>query len=288
MFFSKKVRLTLLLLFFIALPSYFYYQNNAIETSHYSFTHENIPESFDGFTIAQVSDLHNKDFRGRLSEEVATHEPDIIAVTGDVIDRNRTDIDTAIEALEELIDIAPVYFVSGNHEVASGVYPELLEQMLDIGVVDLDDDFNVIEREGSTIGLLGIQDPLFFTYEEIQMEGSSGRLIINRLEELKEASNTSYNILLSHRAELMEIYAQTDIDLALTGHAHGGQIRLPFVNGLFAPTQGFLPEYTSGVYEQDNTAMVVSRGLGNSAFPLRINNRPELVIVTLESDSSQR
>lgn len=276
---SNLVRFILVLLFVLSLAGYLYYQNNAIETTYYNLTNENVPEEFAGYKIVQFSDLHNKDFGDRLLDKVIEEEPDIIVVTGDLIDRNRTDIPLAIEVMEDMLEIAPVYFVSGNHEVSSGLYEDLNELLLSIGVINLDEDYDLIEIEGSKIGLVGIEDPLLLTFEEIEEVGSSELIIERRIQNLISKTEADYTILLSHRAELMNVYVQSGVDLALTGHAHGGQVRLPFINGLYAPTQGFLPEYTSGLYKDNQTSMIVSRGLGNSVFPLRINNRPELVVI---------
>lgn len=282
---NKRRRTVILIaLVIIIIPAYLYWQNNAIEVSYYNFSDSSIPENFDGYKIAQVSDLHNKDFGNQLTDKVAKENPDLIVVTGDVIDRNRTDIPIAVNALEELLEIAPVYFVSGNHEVASGVFEELKQEMERMGVINLDNAHDSIVINESEIGLIGIEDPLLFHLEDIKEVGSAERLIRKNINQLIDETGTEFTILLSHRAEQIHIYSETIVDLVLTGHAHGGQIRLPLVNGLFAPSQGFLPEYTRGVYQQNDTQMVVSRGLGNSIFPFRINNRPELVVITLESD----
>lgn len=280
----RPVRLLILLLFIMITAAYLVWQNNAIQVTHYDFPHTDVPDTFDGYTIVQVSDLHNKDFGNQLTDKVRDENPDVIVVTGDVIDSNRTNIPVAIEALSELIEMAPVYFVSGNHEVASDVYPELQEEMEAIGVVNLDNTSLTLEREGEEIGLVGLGDPLLVTLEEIEAAGTQEQFLENTLNRLTDDIDTDFNLLLSHRAEIMALYARTDIDLALTGHAHGGQIRVPGVNGLYAPTQGFFPEFTSGLYREGDTYMIVSRGLGNSLFPFRINNRPELIVVTLESE----
>lgn len=279
----KKTRIILAVVILIVTVAYLFWQNNAIEVSYFNYYDASIPESFDGYKIVQVSDLHNKDFGNQLINKVTDEDPDIIVVTGDVIDRNRTDIPVAVEAMSYLMEIAQVYFVTGNHEIASGVYADLQEEMSRIGVIDLDNATEIIEIDGMAIGMIGIEDPLFLLLEDIEAIGSAELLIQLRIEELLEETDTEFNILLSHRAELMDLYSKTGVDLSFTGHAHGGQIRLPFMGGLFSPSQGFFPAYTSGVYEQTDTTMIVSRGLGNSIIPFRINNRPELVVVTLQS-----
>lgn len=280
---KKRIRIILAVLILIIPVAYLFWQNNAIEVSYFNYSNTTIPESFDGYKIVQVSDLHNKDFGNQLINKVTDEDPDIIVVTGDVIDRNRTNIPVAVEAMSSLMEIAQVYFVTGNHEIASGVYADLQEEMSRVGVIDLDNATEIIEIGGMEIGIIGIEDPLFLLLEDIEVIGSAELLIQLRIEELLEETDTEFNLLLSHRAELMDIYSKTGVDLTLTGHAHGGQIRLPFMGGLFSPSQGFFPTYTSGVYEQTDTTMIVSRGLGNSIVPFRINNRPNLVVVTLQS-----
>lgn len=280
----NKKRLVVLAFVIILVSTYLVWQNNAIEVSTYTFSESTVPQAFDGFKIVQVSDLHNKDFGNQLNSKVSEENPDLIVVTGDVIDRNRTDIPTAVEAMEDLVEMAPVYFVSGNHEVASGEYDTLKDEMDRIGVINLDNAIDTVTIDEAEIGLIGIKDPLLLLLDDVEEAGSGEALIQRTIEQLTEETGTEFNVLLSHRAELMDVYAETTVDITLTGHAHGGQIRLPFIDGLFAPSQGFLPEYTNGIYEKNGSQMVVSRGLGNSIFPLRINNRPEIVVVTLESE----
>ncbi|WP_368646253.1 metallophosphoesterase [Alkalibacterium putridalgicola] len=278
----RKAMLVLILI--LGSAYYFYWGNNAIETTHFDYTNEKIPDSFDGYTIVQVSDLHNMDFHGELIPKIEKADPDIIVVTGDLIDRNRTDLAVAEDFLEEAMAIAPVYFVSGNHEVASGKYNELQEIVDQTGVTNLDNDSLVLTQDNDQINLLGLADPLTLQLDEVIEEGSEAGVIKNTIEDISTDDPNQFDLLLSHRPELFDVYKDTGIDLVLTGHAHGGQIRLPFIGGLYAPTQGFLPEYTNGKYIEDQTTMILSRGLGNSIFPLRVFNRPELVVVTLESD----
>ncbi|MCC5890766.1 MAG: metallophosphoesterase [Alkalibacterium sp.] len=281
---SKKYYIGLLFTLTVSIAGYLYWQNNSIEVSYYTYSNSELPEEFDGFKIVQISDTHNKDFGMQLTEKIIDEEPDIIVMTGDLVDRNRTDVPVAIATLEDVIDVAPIYFVSGNHESDFGEYDYLKTELERIGVFNLDNSFENIVKDGAEIGLIGIEDPLFITWEEVEEMGPREEIITGRISQLIKNSGAQFSLLLAHRAELMGKYAQTSVDLAFTGHAHGGQIRLPIVEGIYAPNQGFLPNYTSGLYEKNNTKMVVSRGLGNSIFPFRINNRPELVVVTLQSE----
>lgn len=236
-----------------------------------------LPGAFEGFKIAHVSDLHNAVF-GRKNERllslIRAAEPDIIAITGDLIDSRHTDIDSAMAFVEAAAEIAPVYYVTGNHESRLD-FDEIEPRLIAAGARVLRNEAEDIGRGGERIRLAGIDDPSF-----IRTGGTAEERAAAELEQLGDGGGT-FNVLLAHRPELVEVYAEYGAGLVLSGHAHGGQVRLPLLGGLYAPGQGLLPEYDSGLYSLGETQMVVSRGLGNSVAPLRVNNRPELVIVTL-------
>ena len=236
-----------------------------------------LPETFEGFKIAHVSDLHNAVF-GRKNEKllslIRAAEPDIIAITGDLIDSRHTDIDSALAFVEAAAEIAPVYYVTGNHESRLD-FDEIEPRLIAAGARVLRNEAEDIGHGGERIRLAGIDDPSF-----IRTGGTSEERAAAELEQLGDGGGT-FTVLLAHRPELVEVYAEYGAGLVLSGHAHGGQVRLPLLGGLYAPGQGLLPEYDSGLYSLGETQMVVSRGLGNSVAPLRVNNRPELVIVTL-------
>ena len=203
-------------------------------------------------------------------------QPDIIVLTGDLIDSRKTDIGVAGSLAEKAVEIAPTYFVTGNHEARIDGYDELRNNLIAAGVTVLENEAVAIEKDGDEITLLGVNDPSFQTDYLI---GDSASVVQSALDGL--ADDEQYTILLSHRPELFETYADASVDLVFSGHAHGGQFRIPFLGGVIAPNQGFFPKYDAGLYTQGNTNMVVSRGLGNSLFPFRVNNRPELIIVEL-------
>lgn len=236
-----------------------------------------LPEAFEGFKIAHVSDLHNAVF-GRKNEKllslIRAAKPDIIAITGDLIDSRHTDIDSALAFVEAAAEIAPVYYVTGNHESRLD-FDEIEPRLIAAGARVLRNEAEDIGRGGERIRLAGIDDPSF-----IRTGGTAEERAAAELEQLGDGGGT-FTVLLAHRPELVEVYAEYGAGLVLSGHTHGGQVRLPLLGGLYAPGQGLLPEYDSGLYSLDETQMVVSRGLGNSVAPLRVNNRPELVIVTL-------
>lgn len=252
--------------------------NTALEVSEYSINSPEIPDGFDGFRIAQVSDLHNASFgeeNVELLRMLRQIQPDIIAITGDLVDSRRTDLKVAIDFLREAVKIAPCYYVTGNHESRIEEFAELEKQMIGIGVICLRNDSCMLKRGSDTIQLMGIDDCTF-------CKGIDGNAQVMSMEaEINRMQSDAYTVLLSHRPELAVVYDRYDVELVLCGHAHGGQFRLPLIGGLYAPDQGFFPKFTAGIYEMTNLTMVVSRGLGNSAFPLRFRNRPEIVVVTL-------
>lgn len=270
-----------LLILVAAFSIWVYWGNTSIQTTQIHIKNERVPASFNGFRIVHVSDLHNAEFgadQSRLLGLVKAASPDLIAITGDLIDSRHTDVDKAMDFITGAVQIAPVYYVTGNHEARTKEYASLEVRMSEAKVFILKDEGIAVESGGESIRLLGVEDPSF-TIEGDRL-GENAAIIDSKLKNMLSESG-EYTILLSHRPELFEVYAANSIDLVFSGHAHGGQVRLPFVGGLFVPDQGVFPQYSEGVYEKDQTKMVVSRGLGNSIFPVRINNRPELVVITL-------
>ena len=279
---NKKTVLIMSVLVILCLGIWTLWGNIALEVNEYEIVSERIPEAFAGFRIAQVSDLHNKDFGegyGQLLTLLSQINPDIIVVTGDLIDSRHTDLDIALEFAWQAGKIARVYYVSGNHEARVPEYEDLKIGLVKAGVVILENQKLQITREGESITLMGIDDPSF---QEDYLFGDSESVARQAIEDLQNESD-GYTILLSHRPELFDLYVDTGMDLVFSGHAHGGQFRLPFVGGLVAPNQGFFPKYDAGQFNEENTTMIVSRGVGNSIIPIRFNNRPEIVLVTLRN-----
>ncbi len=256
--------------------------NTAVVLTEYTVNSENLPESFKGFKIAQISDLHNDEL-GKNNEKIISVlreiNPDIIAVTGDLIDSYTPDTDIALGFMKQAVELAPCYYVNGNHEErVMDSYDILRDGLEAMGVNVLENKSLTYERGKDSINVIGVSDPGF---ETDYLFGDTEKVVRKHLENLMEDAN-GFTLLLSHRPELFELYCEKDADLVLTGHAHGGQFRLPFVGGLYAPNQGVFPRYDSGIFTEDSTNMIVSRGLGNSLFPFRLNNRPEVVAVTLQ------
>lgn len=261
------------------------WSNIALELNTYTISSEKLPGVFDGYRIAHVSDVHNTEMgkdNAKLLDIIREAEPDMIAITGDLVDSRNTDIELALQFIQEAVKIAPCYYVTGNHEARLSKYDDLKIGMEAAGVVVLEDAKTQIRLGNGKITLIGVNDPSFQTN---YLFGDSQTVIDDKLEEL-HTDDGDFTVLLSHRPELFNIYVDNGIDLVLSGHAHGGQFRLPFVGGLAAPNQGLFPRYDAGLYAQGNTKMVVSKGVGNSIIPFRFNNRPEVILLELQSEKS--
>ena len=265
------IRLLLVLLF----AAMAYGANNRLDVSEYTYETDALSFSFDGFRIVHLSDLHSKTFlreNESVMRELNRLHPDIIVMTGDMIDGgSHPDIGATQRFMEQAAQIAPCYYVFGNHEhmFSQDRLSPYLDKIAEYGVQYLNNETVQIEsKTGQTLSLIGMDD-----------NSLQANILQTRAKEAKD----DFRILLAHEPQLLEeSYAPTGVDLVFSGHAHGGQIRIPFTGqGLWAPDQGAFPKMTSGVCRADDTTMYISRGLGNSAFPLRLCNHPEIVSVTL-------
>lgn len=273
----KKVISYTFLGMFLALVLWTVWANTALEMSVYEITLSELPEAFEGWRIAHISDLHNAelgDDNSRLIARLEKAAPDIIVITGDLVDCHNTDIELSARFAAAAAEIAPCYYATGNHEATleDAEYIKLEKALSGCGVTVLHDEAVSIEKDGQSIQVIGIDDPEFGDRTD-------------RAEALQKlASDDLFTLLLTHRPELFEKYCAAGIDLAFSGHAHGGQFRIPFVGGLYAPGQGLLPEYDAGLFASGETQMLLSRGIGNSLIPLRFNNRPELIVAVLHAE----
>lgn len=253
--------------------------NKRIQITNYDITSKKVKNEI---IIAQISDLHNTSFgkhNKTLVNKIKDIKPDIIAITGDLIDSSKTNITVAMNFINQAVKIAPIYYVPGNHEAWNlSDYSTLKDKLKKAGVVVLEGEDKEIKVKDNKISLLGITDP-----DYIGEAGISELDVVSTDLDTLSYDSDNLVILLSHRPELFSAYKHRDIDLVLTGHAHGGQFRTSLSGGLLAPDQGLFPKYTSGIYKdkEDKTQMIVSRGLGNSVIPIRINNNPEVVVVNV-------
>lgn len=278
----RKKIIGILLVLCATFAGWIVWGNSALMISELTIKNGRIPSSFSGFRIAQVSDLHNVEFgedNEKLLSMLESCEPDIILITGDLVDSRRTDIEIGIAFAKKATMIAPTYYVTGNHEARIDEYEELIKGFQQAGVHVLQNESVLLEQSGEAIAIAGIEDPSFSTD---YLFGDSETVTKYILSELLDEN--IYTVLLAHRPELFSTYVECKADLVFSGHAHGGQFRLPFVGGVVAPNQGLFPEFDAGLYSEQSTDMVVSRGIGNSILPVRVNNRPEIVLVELQSE----
>ena len=279
---KKRKKLIISFIVLVVLLVFACVQNNWLEVSHYAYKSAEVPQEFVGFRVVQISDLHNAAFgkeNVKLLAKIRELEPDMVVLTGDLVDSSHTNIGVALAFAERVAADYPTYYVTGNHEVwlEEEERLTLLEGLEKAGVVCLSDEYVEIERGDSSITLIGLKD-----------EGLGGMKLKVAEKTTGEPMLTTGNddmgglqILLAHEPQYIENYSKYNVDLVLSGHAHGGQVRLPFISGLVAPGQGFFPKYAEGVHEVNDTTMIVSRGLGNSIVPVRVFNRPEIVCVEL-------
>lgn len=278
----KKLAITVLavLLSAVLISVLIAIDNSRVVVSEYNVESAKIPSAFEGFKIAQISDLHNGEgeYNEKILKSIADLSPDIIVFTGDMIDSRYTNIENALELARKAIEIAPCYYVTGNHEDRVQDYDKLESGLKALGVTVLRDENVKLKRDNGEINLIGIDDPMFTLPYGDSNEGARA-VIYESLKYLIDSE--AYNLVLCHRPEAFEEYCELKADLVLCGHAHGGQIRLPIIGGLYAPNQGAFPEYEAGLFTNGATTMIVSRGIGNNLFPPRMNNPPEIVMITL-------
>ena len=284
----RKIRKIIIILLVAAalagLGIFTYKGNTTVVTEYFEIKSDRIPRVFDGYRIAHISDLHDACFGENNSvifDILKKERPDVIFMTGDMIDSRRTNIENTIDFITQAMQIAPCYYVTGNHEAALfAKKPDVKKQIKATGVELLENELTYLTRDNYVIRLIGINDPLFdFRLNDYGVSGAADRWL-----EKFDSDDGYFRILLSHRPDMFEVYVKHGVNLALCGHVHGGQIRLPLIGGVIGPGQGLFPKYDAGLYTKGETNMIISRGIGNSGFPVRFNNNPEVVIIDLYSE----
>ena len=231
----------------------------------------------DGLKIAQISDVHSADIQGELQTALREAAPDLIVFTGDLVNREDRDLSCALSLAAMAAQIAPAYYAPGNHEADNPCYPELREGLEEAGITVLENESVQLWYRGARVNIIGLLDLAFHP----QGRTAAREELPGLIQDL--SVHGALNVVLSHRPSLMEEYGESGAGLVFSGHAHGGQVRMPLIGPLFAPDEGALPDYTAGTYLAGETWVVVSRGLGNGTpFP-RLWNAPELVVVTMRA-----
>ena len=247
-----------------------------LEISRYEVKSQKLPESFDGFKIVQLSDLHGAEFGEdgmELVDKVGSLEPDMIALTGDFV-TDEGDLAAVEKLAARLTELCPVYFISGNHEFGSGLAVKVRNILERAGVKYLSNEYLTINRGDDEILLGGVEDPL--AYADMLSPDELA-------QKMNDAAPDAFKILLGHRNYWMTEYPELPVDLIFCGHAHGGLIRIPGVGGLIGTDRRLFPDFDAGQFNNGRYTLIVSRGLGNSVPIPRVFNRPEIVCVELSS-----
>lgn len=269
-------RLLRFVLLLAVVAGFWYFENRTIDSETFEVVSDRLPSAFDGLRVVELADLHGASFgpgNRDLIKAVRAAEPDLIAIDGDLADEN-TDLSVIRTLAGELVQIAPTYYVTGNHEWAMKGRKELFAILEEAGVNTLHNEYVRLERDGQYMVIAGVDDP----------NGPWDQKTPETLtEEIRAACGDPYIVLLAHRNDMLARWDALGLDVVLAGHAHGGVIRLPVVGGLLGTGMQFFPEYTAGVYQKGRTSLLVSRGLGNSGLPFRVFNRPHLPVLVLRS-----
>ena len=259
-----------------ALVLWFFWQQNSLKEQVVNVTSDDLPVAFDGLRIVHLSDNHGKEFgenNERLLQAVAQLEPDMIALTGDLIDQE-SQFAMLPALMKGLVEIAPTYYVTGNHEWAIRRVPELKQLLTDCGVRVLSNEYEIWELDGATLAVAGVDDP-------------NGPADQKTGDERRGEFDADYTILLTHRNTVFD-YAGWGYDLVLCGHGHGGIVRVPLLDkGVLSTGRTFFPEFDGGLYQfADGGWCFESRGLGSNTVPFqafRLFNRPDLPLIILNS-----
>lgn len=274
----KKLKIIIIVLLLLSALSFAAFYNSLV-IKHYDI-HTNKLSKNQSIRIVLIADLHSTIYglnQSEVSQKIAKQKPDIIALSGDIAD-DTNPIDGTKQFLQAIKGIAPIYYVTGNHEFWSNNIQQIREVFKSYNVTILANNFEEININGVNLIIGGVDDPDVVLYEKSDMDWN--KELIDSFSKL--ADKPQYKILLSHRPELVEIYEKTPFDLVLSGHAHGGQARIPFLlNGLYSPNQGWFPKHAGGLYRYKNLTHIVSRGLSYDRALPRIFDPPEIVVIDL-------
>ena len=257
--------------------------NQRLVTISYTLRNPSLPAAFDGLRILHLSDLHAATFgknQRRLLEVIDHLDADMVFITGDLIDRRRTVSDRsmqpALTLLKELSKRLPTVRVDGNHEPSSGMSARFQALADATAVQNVTGRALTVKKGDDRLVILGVPDMATTNLNEAAWEA--------RMRELCAPYKDEFRLVLSHRPQFFDAYVRAGLPFVFCGHAHGGQFRLPLLGALYAPEQGILPKLTQGLHRRGNTQMLINRGLGNSGFPIRFGNYPEIGVITLRRE----
>ena len=256
--------------------------NGHVKLTEYTFAHNDIPDAFNGYRIMMISDLHEAPFAEQILEHIETSKPDVILFCGDLVQLPDYSFEEAKKIADGVGGTIPMYAVSGNHETQNEEYEHIVGNLWDAGIEWLENDSKKIKRSGAVIYIIGTKD---IRHDDVLYEDVKAEVLPEIESELPEDSG-AFTILLNHRANMYPYLKNSGIDLILSGHLHGGVVRLPFLGGLFgdkAYEGSLLPEYDRGYYREGAAAMIVSAGCDKNPAKARFMDQPEVLLITLDS-----
>ncbi len=282
----RKVIFTLLAFFLVEI----YIDSNVLKVSDFTIKDKKIPPKFNGYKILHLSDLHSKSFGYKninLVNKINKISPDIIVMTGDMVNCNDTNFDNFFNLVKLISSKYEIYYIVGNHE--QSMKDENRDVIIDYlkanGVKVLDNEKVSLEKDGESINLYGAWCNLRYYSSRKSKERYDFTLeIMNKIMKDSPLEEDKFNILLAHNPNYIEAYSKWGADLTLSGHIHGGMVRLPFLGGIFSPDTLFFPKYSAGLYDVNGKKLIVSRGLGRGVRGFRFFNRPEINVITLENN----
>lgn len=272
----NKLIIIIFIILVIALGSSIYVSQNMLSLEVYEIESEKIDKEV---RIIQLTDLHNRKFgenNEKLIKKVKSQNPDIITMTGDMINSDTDNFDKLIYLIEELNKVAPIYFSLGNHEIDNKYKDEIIKEVENSGAIVLEESYKDISVNNNNLRIGGVYDYIIPNMDKTKST--------YKLSQEFDDTN-SLKLLLYHRPDSYVLWGGFEVinpDLVISGHYHGGLIRIPFIGGLFAPEQGYFPKYDAGKYDINGNDVIISRGLGTASKVPRINNIPEVSLIILK------
>ena len=259
-----------------------------IDVSKYSITSGKIPSAFNGYKILQLSDLHDMSFgkdNSKLLKKIEEINPDIIVMTGDMVNANTKNFNKFYSFSKEIVKNYETYYIMGNHEMrlTGKEQLDILQKLNSFGVKVLNNKKAFLSKDNEIITLYGLHQPISSYKNALKNNVETDFILADMERTFSNIDNNSFNILLSHSPFDFEVFEKWGADLVLSGHVHGGLIRLPFIGGILSPERTFFPKYDAGEYTINDSKMIVNRGLGNGTINLRIFNHPEVCVIELNS-----
>ena len=260
------------------------YYNRHLIITNYKINDPRWPAALNSWRLVQLSDIHNQATEGpgnnQIISSVQKLQPNIITITGDLFDGDRTNIPNNLQLVKELTSIAPVYMVLGNHEFANDDYIKLIQLVEEAGAQVMRNELVTINDPGAPITIIGLDDPAAWGWPlSYKAQEQLTAKTLNKIMALPEFNSTSPRLILAHRPELWPQYLLADPLVILSGHTHGGQIRLPLIGAIYVPNQPLLAQYDEGIFTKANSYLIISRGLGNSFINCRFDNYPQIVTI---------